>query len=76
MCMFENDYFLNILQTYKHLTFPILVPIIVELAESHWHVILQESLVALKTILKDVDLEAFENALILIPANRKLFAIK
>ena len=32
-----------------------LVPIIVELAENHWHKILQESLIALKTILKEID---------------------
>ena len=40
MCFFENDYFLNILKTYKEKTFPMLVPIIVDLAENHWHKIL------------------------------------
>ena len=37
MCFFENDYFLNILKTYKDKTFPMLVPVIVDLADNHWH---------------------------------------
>lgn len=40
MCFFENDYFLNILKTYKDRTFPMLVPVIVDLADNHWHKIL------------------------------------
>lgn len=40
-----------------------LVPIIVVLAEKHWHKILQESLIALKTILKETDPLAFDEAL-------------
>lgn len=32
MCFFENDYFLNILKTYKSYTFPLLVPIICYMA--------------------------------------------
>lgn len=40
-----------------------LVPVIVKLAETHWHSILQESLAALKTILKEIDPYAFEEAL-------------
>lgn len=63
MCLFENDYFLNILKTYKEKTFPMLVPCIVDLAENHWHKMLQESLIALKTILKEIDSLAFEDAL-------------
>jgi serine/threonine-protein phosphatase 2A regulatory subunit B' len=52
MCFFENDYFLNILKTYKSYTFPLLVPIICHMADTHWHKVLQESLNALKAILK------------------------
>lgn len=63
MCFFENDYFLTILKTYKDQTFPMLVPVIVDLAENHWHKILQESLVALKTILKEIDQFTFQEAL-------------
>eukprot|EP00344_Euplotes_crassus_P004540 CAMPEP_0197004290 /NCGR_PEP_ID=MMETSP1380-20130617/21200_1 /TAXON_ID=5936 /ORGANISM="Euplotes crassus, Strain CT5" /LENGTH=446 /DNA_ID=CAMNT_0042423033 /DNA_START=92 /DNA_END=1432 /DNA_ORIENTATION=+ len=63
MCFFENDYFLSILRTYKDQTFPMLVPTIVSLAENHWHKILQESLIALKTILKEIDSFAFDDAL-------------
>lgn len=48
MCFFENDYFLNILKYYKNQSFIMLVPVVVELSENHWHRILQESLMALK----------------------------
>lgn len=63
MCFFENDYFLTILKTYKASTFPLLVPIISTIADTHWHKVLQESLNALKTILKEIDYQAFEKAL-------------
>lgn len=63
MCFFENDYFLTILKTYKHITFPLLVPVIAVIADTHWHKILQESLNALKTILKEIDYQVFERAL-------------
>lgn len=76
MCFFENDYFLNILKTYKEKTFPMLVPIIVDLAENHWHKILQESLIALKTILKEIDPLAFDEALKLNPVQKKYYAVK
>lgn len=76
MCFFENDYFLNILKTYKEKTFPMLVPIIVDLAENHWHKILQESLIALKTILKEIDPIAFDESLKMSPGDKKFFAVK
>ena len=76
MCFFENDYFLNILKTYKEKTFPMLVPIIVDLAENHWHKILQESLIALKTILKEIDPLAFDQSFKLNPKLKKIYAIK
>jgi serine/threonine-protein phosphatase 2A regulatory subunit B' len=76
MCFFENDYFLNILKTYKHKTFPMLVPIIVDLAENHWHKILQESLIALKTILKEIDPLAFDEALKLNAQQKKAYAVR
>lgn len=76
MCYFENDYFLNILKTYKEKTFPMLVPIIVDLAENHWHKILQESLIALKTILKEIDPLAFDEALKMSAAEKKQYAVK
>merc|ERR1711981_458312 len=76
MCFFENDYFLNILKTYKEKTFPMLVPIIVDLAENHWHKILQESLIALKTILKEIDPLAFDEALKMNPHDKKMYAVK
>lgn len=64
MCFFENEYFLTILKTYKNLAFPLLVPVIASIADTHWHKVLQESLNALKTILKEIDYQAFEKALV------------
>jgi len=76
MCFFENDYFLNILKTYKNKTFPMLVPVIVQLAENHWHKILQESLIALKTILKEIDPTEFDAALKMTPTQKKQYLTK
>lgn len=39
-CFFENDSFLTIFKNYKHIAFPILVPVINYLATSHWHKLL------------------------------------
>lgn len=76
MCFFENDYFLNVLKNYKEKTFPMLVPVIVDLAENHWHKILQESLIALKTILKEIDPLAFDEALKMNPKQKQQYSIK
>ena len=40
MCFFENDYFLSILKSYKNYTFPLLVPVIAKIADTHWHKVL------------------------------------
>ena len=40
---------------YNEKTIPMLVPIIVDLAENYWHKILQESLIALKIILNEIN---------------------
>jgi serine/threonine-protein phosphatase 2A regulatory subunit B' len=53
-----------------------LVPVIVDLAENHWHKILQESLVALKTILKEIDSFTFQESLEMKGEEKKRFAIK
>jgi len=76
MCFFENDYFLSKLKAYKEITFPMLVPVIVELSENHWHKILQESLVALKTILNEIDPIAFEDALKIPQTDERRFIVK
>ena len=76
MCFFENEYFLSKLKTYRHITFPMLVPVIVELSEKHWHKILQESLVALKTILSEIDPIAFEDALKISKNDERRFIVK
>jgi len=53
-----------------------LVPVIVDLAENHWHQILRESLVALKTILKEIDPVAFDEAMSMRPEQKKIYALK
>lgn len=60
MLFFENEYFLTLIKTYKSITFPLLVPVVAELSETHWHKILQESFNSLKAILKDIDTPLFE----------------
>mmetsp|Transcript_15147 Transcript_15147/g.17556 ORF Transcript_15147/g.17556 Transcript_15147/m.17556 type:complete len:136 (+) Transcript_15147:1005-1412(+) len=76
MCFFENDYFLSKLKAYREITFPMLVPVIVELSDKHWHKILQESLVALKTILSEIDPIAFEEALKIPKNDERRFIVK
>ncbi|CAI2368634.1 unnamed protein product [Moneuplotes crassus] len=76
MCFFENDYFLTKLRIYKDVTFPMLVPVIVELSENHWHKILQESLVALKVILKEIDSAAFDEAQQISKKDHRRFIVK
>ena len=53
-----------------------LVPVIVQLAENHWHKILQESLIALKTILKEIDPTEFDAALKMTPTQKKQYLVK
>jgi len=60
MCFFENDFFLSILKQYKTKIFPIMVPIIFQLAGLHWHKLLQDSLGALNNILRDIDPALFD----------------
>ena len=40
-----------------------LVPVVANLAENHWHQMLKESLNALKEILQKIDPQAYSNAL-------------
>ncbi|KAL4465207.1 hypothetical protein ABPG74_001921 [Tetrahymena malaccensis] len=63
MCFFENEYFLGMLRQYKSITFPLIVPVIHKIADNHWHKILQESLIALRAILRELDPQAYEKSL-------------
>lgn len=63
MCLFESESFIQIIKSYKTITFAMLVPVISKLAENHWHKMLQESLTALKEILHKIDSNAYESAL-------------
>ena len=63
MCLFESESFIQILKHYKSQSFNMLVPVIVKLADNHWHKMLQESLSALKEILHKIDPNAYDSAL-------------
>ena len=52
MQFFENDYFLGILRAFKQITFSMIVPVIVEFADTYWHKISLESFNSLKVILE------------------------
>ena len=60
MCFFENEFFLNILRHFKVIVFPILVPIIAHLSQNHWHKLIQDSLTALRNIIRDIDIKLYE----------------
>lgn len=60
MCFFENEFFLNILKHFKHIAFPILVPVIAYLANNHWHELILESLEALRSIIREQDNSLYE----------------
>jgi len=63
MCLFESESFIQIIKYYKVITFNILVPVIVKLSENHWHKLLQESLNALKEILRKIDVNTYDSSL-------------
>ena len=63
MQFFENDYFLGILRAFKQITFSMIVPVIVEFADTYWHKISLESFNSLKVILKEIGPAAFDKAL-------------
>ena len=45
---------------FKNIVFPILVPIISHLSKSHWHKLIQDSLNALRNIIRDIDVQLYE----------------
>jgi serine/threonine-protein phosphatase 2A regulatory subunit B' len=63
MLFFEKEYFLTMVRNYKHIAFPLFVPIVVELAETHWYKIIQDSFVVIKSALKEIDSSLFEKVL-------------
>ena len=46
MCLFEYDFFLTKLKSFKDIAFPLFVPVIEELSENHWHQVMKESFTA------------------------------
>ena len=61
--LFQDEEFRNIIKIYKEETYPIMVPIINELATNHWHSVIQLSFQDIVTILKEIDSSAYELAL-------------
>lgn len=45
---------------FKLIVFPILVPIIAHLSQNHWHKLIQDSLTALRNIIRDIDVQLYE----------------
>lgn len=63
MLFFEKEYFLNLIRNYKHIAFPLFVPTVVELSETHWYKIIQDSFIVIKSALKEIDSALFEKVL-------------
>ncbi|TNV73132.1 hypothetical protein FGO68_gene16958 [Halteria grandinella] len=63
MCLFEKDIVLQVLHNYKNLIYPFLVPVVDNLAQTHWHPQLKESFKSLSLIIEEVDTAAFEQAM-------------
>ncbi|EAS02217.1 protein phosphatase 2A regulatory B subunit, B56 family protein (macronuclear) [Tetrahymena thermophila SB210] len=63
MCFFENESFLKVFIYYKALTYPLFTYSICQLANNHWHPVMKQSFTLLKTIIKDLDNQSFEEAL-------------
>ena len=63
IAIFECESFIAIIKKYKNITFDMLVPIVCNLADNHWHQLLKESLNALKEILQKIDHQAYNNSL-------------
>ena len=59
----ENDNFLFKLEFHRDLAYPILVPVIEDLSMNHWDEDLKEDFEDLKSTLKTIDDEAYEDIL-------------
>jgi serine/threonine-protein phosphatase 2A regulatory subunit B' len=60
---FEKEYFLAIIKNFKQIAFPLFVPSVVELSETHWFKILQESFASVRLILKEIDTALFDKVI-------------
>merc|ERR1712013_341717 len=75
LCLFESQNFLDFMRTHKQMTYPILVPAVAGLGKSHWLESLQETFNALRTILKDIEPQAYADALQMNSEEHKPFEI-
>lgn len=62
MCLFENQFFLNLTNKYNEITFPILLPMVQNLAKTHWQTNLRATMGEISLVLQDMNSEAFEKA--------------
>lgn len=60
ICLFERECFINLLTTYKSITFPIVVPAVCRIANTHWHKAMKESFSCLQEILSKLDKSLYE----------------
>uniref|UniRef100_A0A7S3JCZ8 Uncharacterized protein n=1 Tax=Euplotes harpa TaxID=151035 RepID=A0A7S3JCZ8_9SPIT len=62
MRIFKNTHFVGHLKRHIDTAFPLFVPLIVDLAVTHWFVVFRTKFVALATMIRDLDPEKFEAA--------------
>jgi len=75
LCLFESQGFLNTLKAHKQITYPILVPAVASLGKDHWLESFQETFKALRTVLSEIEPQAYANALKMNPEEHKPFGI-
>jgi len=75
LCLFESQSFLNVMKAHKQITYPILVPALADLGKDHWLTSFAETFKALRTILRDIDPQAYADALEMKPEEHKPFGI-
>jgi len=63
MLFFEKEYFLTIIRSHKDIAFPLFVPTVSDLAETHWYKIIQDSFIVIKNTLKEIDSSLFDKVL-------------
>lgn len=71
ICLFESESFVHIIKTYKSIIFPILVPALISLTESHWHNVLKENFANLKEIIYKIDPSTYKSVIDSIELKKK-----
>lgn len=62
MCIFENTHFAGHLKRHSDTAFPLFVPLVVDLAVTHWFLVIRTNFAGLATLIRDLDPDKFEAA--------------